>query len=146
MSKRKGNSAGRGRGREVAEAGREAEREEIGRRKGYTPEQTRAEREADREEGGKRKGGSPEPLRLGAKQTDEGAEQPRARGKQADEGAPSAALLPHPAELLRKEPKVKVTITLNTATVDFFKRHAEENGVKYQTMINELLDRYMRLF
>jgi len=30
--------------------------------------------------------------------------------------------------------------------VDFFKRYAKKNNVKYQTMINEVLDRYAQRF
>ncbi|MCL2765730.1 MAG: BrnA antitoxin family protein, partial [Treponema sp.] len=50
--------------------------------------------------------------------------------------------LPPPDKLLRKEPKVKITITLNSGSVNFFKKHAQKNNVKYQTMINEVLDKY----
>jgi predicted DNA binding CopG/RHH family protein len=54
--------------------------------------------------------------------------------------------LPPPEKLVRKEPKVKITITLNSGSVDFFKRHAKKNNVKYQTMINELLDKYVQKY
>jgi predicted DNA binding CopG/RHH family protein len=54
--------------------------------------------------------------------------------------------LPPPEDLLRKEPKVKITITLNSGSIDFFKKQAEKNHVKYQTMINEVLDRYVQKY
>jgi predicted DNA binding CopG/RHH family protein len=54
--------------------------------------------------------------------------------------------LPPPEKLIRKEPKVKVTITLNTGSVDFFKKHAQKNNVKYQTMINEVLAKYVQRY
>jgi predicted DNA binding CopG/RHH family protein len=54
--------------------------------------------------------------------------------------------LPPPEELIRKEPKVKITITLNKRSVDFFKKHAQKNNVKYQTMINEVLDKYAQKY
>jgi uncharacterized protein (DUF4415 family) len=127
------------------DAGVRQDREEMGRGRGIPPEPPGAGAKQNREEIGKGRGIPPETLVAGVKPTDEGVKLPRPSAK-TDVGAPSAALLPPPADLLRKEPKVKVTITLNAATVDFFKRHAGENGVKYQTMINELLDRYMRLF
>ena len=57
-----------------------------------------------------------------------------------------ADFLPPPEKLLRKEPKVKITITLNSGSVDFFKRYARKNNVKYQTMINEVLDRYVQKY
>jgi len=54
--------------------------------------------------------------------------------------------LPSPEELVRKEPKVKITIALNSRSIDFFKKHAERNNVKYQTMINEVLDKYVKRY
>ena len=54
--------------------------------------------------------------------------------------------LPPPEKLIRKEPKVKITITLNSGSVAFFKKHAERNNVKYQTMINEVLDKYVQKY
>ena len=51
--------------------------------------------------------------------------------------------LPPPSELVRKREKRKVTIALDSSIVDFFKLHAKENGVKYQTMINNLLREYV---
>ena len=57
-----------------------------------------------------------------------------------------ADFLPPPEELIRKEPKIKITITLNTRSIDFFKTHARKNNVKYQTMINEVLDKYVQKY
>ena len=54
--------------------------------------------------------------------------------------------LPPPNQLIKKIPKVKITITLNTQSVNFFKQSAKKNKVKYQTMINEVLDQYARLY
>ena len=54
--------------------------------------------------------------------------------------------LPPPDQLVRRVPKVKVTITLNQESVDFFKKSAKKNKVKYQTMINELLDKYVEKY
>jgi len=54
--------------------------------------------------------------------------------------------LPPPEKLLRKEAKVKITITLNSESVDFFKKHARQNNVKYQTMINEVLNKYVQKY
>jgi predicted DNA binding CopG/RHH family protein len=54
--------------------------------------------------------------------------------------------LPPPEKLVRKEPKVKITITLNSGSIDFFKKHAKKNNVKYQTMINEVLDKYVQRY
>jgi uncharacterized protein (DUF4415 family) len=57
-----------------------------------------------------------------------------------------ADFLPPPEKLVRKEPKVKITITLNSGSVNFFKKFARENNVKYQSMINEVLDRYVQKY
>ena len=54
--------------------------------------------------------------------------------------------LPPPDQLIRKIPKVKITITLNSQSINFFKQSAKMNKVKYQTMINEVLDQYARLY
>ena len=54
--------------------------------------------------------------------------------------------LPPPDQLVKKNPKIKVTITLNSRSVDFFKKYAKKNNVKYQTMINEVLDQYAQKY
>ena len=51
--------------------------------------------------------------------------------------------LPPPDKLVLKEPRVKVTISLNCKSVDFFKKHAKQNNTGYQLLINEVLDRYV---
>jgi predicted DNA binding CopG/RHH family protein len=62
------------------------------------------------------------------------------------DGEITADFLPPPEKLVRKEPKTKVTITLNSKSVDFFKQFAEKNNVKYQTMINNVLDLYVQRY
>lgn len=54
--------------------------------------------------------------------------------------------LPPPNELVRKEEQVKVTINLSKRSIDFFKRAAAHEGVPYQSMIKNLLDRYAERF
>jgi predicted DNA binding CopG/RHH family protein len=66
---------------------------------------------------------------------------PRNVSKGIADGEIITDFLPPPEQLVRKEPKIKVTITLNSKSVDFFKRSAERNNVKYQTMINNILGR-----
>lgn len=51
--------------------------------------------------------------------------------------------LPSPDELVTPGETVKVTISLNRSSVEFFKRQAERYHTKYQKMIRELLDRYV---
>ena len=50
--------------------------------------------------------------------------------------------LPPPDRLIRKSEKVKITITLDSESIAFFKASAKKNNVKYQTMINEILSKY----
>ena len=73
-------------------------------------------------------------------------EDPKNISKAITEGEKIVDFLPSPEKLARKEPKVKVTITLNTGSIDFFKKHARRNNVKYQTMINEVLDKYVQKY
>lgn len=54
--------------------------------------------------------------------------------------------LPPPDKLILKTPKIKVTITLNTRSIEFFKKYAKKYNVKYQTMINEVLDQYAQKY
>jgi len=73
-------------------------------------------------------------------------EAPKNVSKTIIEGEIVADFLPPPEKLVRKEPKVKITITLNSGSIDFFKRYAKQNNVKYQTMINEVLDKYVQKY
>jgi predicted DNA binding CopG/RHH family protein len=50
--------------------------------------------------------------------------------------------LPSPEELAFKEEKVKVTISLSRASLDFFKNEADRHHTAYQKMIRNLLDAY----
>ena len=74
------------------------------------------------------------------------ADAPKNLSKGIAEGEILTDFLPPPDKLIRKEPKVKITITLNSVSVNFFKKHALKNNVKYQTMINEVLDKYVQKY
>lgn len=54
--------------------------------------------------------------------------------------------LPSPDQLVKKEPTVKVTLSLGRETVDFFKTNAKKHGTRYQKMIRRLLDLYASRF
>ena len=54
--------------------------------------------------------------------------------------------LPSPAQLVFKEDAVKVTLSLSTRSVHFFKTEAAKRGVRYQRMIRRLLDAYVEAF
>ena len=54
---------------------------------------------------------------------------PKNISKAISEGEIIADFLPPPEKLIRKEPKVKITITLNSGSVEFFKKHAKKNNV-----------------
>jgi predicted DNA binding CopG/RHH family protein len=51
--------------------------------------------------------------------------------------------LPSPEQLVFQEEKVKVTLTLSKASLDFFKREAEKHHTQYQKMIRKLIDVYV---
>ena len=50
--------------------------------------------------------------------------------------------LPSPEKLLQKEEREKITITLDAATVRFFKAEAAKLGLKYQRIMREVLKGY----
>ena len=52
--------------------------------------------------------------------------------------------LPPPEELAFSEETVKVTITLSTESVEFFKSEAKKHNTQYQRMIRRLLDAYTK--
>ena len=50
--------------------------------------------------------------------------------------------LPSPEDLVFNEENVKVTISLSKASVEFFKRKAQEQHTQYQKMMRRLIDLY----
>lgn len=62
------------------------------------------------------------------------------------ESRPISDFLPRPDQLIFKEDAVKVTITLSSRSVQFFKDEAAKRGVQYQRMIRRLLDAYVDAF
>jgi hypothetical protein len=54
--------------------------------------------------------------------------------------------LPPPDKLAFREETVKVTITLNKASIEFFKHEAKRHGTPYQAMIRRLLDAYAQRY
>lgn len=62
------------------------------------------------------------------------------------ESRPIPDFLPRPDQLVFKEDAVKVTITLSSRSVLFFKDEAAKRGVQYQRMIRRLLDAYVEAF
>ena len=52
--------------------------------------------------------------------------------------------LPAPAELIRKNAKEKITISIDSDCIQFFKKEAKKNNTKYQTMMNEVLSQYAK--
>lgn len=51
--------------------------------------------------------------------------------------------LPSPEELALKNEQTKVTISLSSESVAFFKEAAKKNHTQYQKMIRQLLDEYV---
>ncbi len=50
--------------------------------------------------------------------------------------------LPSPDQLVLKEENVKVTISLNKSSVEFFKKEAQKRRISYQRMIRRVIDWY----
>jgi len=55
----------------------------------------------------------------------------------------SRDFLPAPKDLVFKNPRRKITITLDQTSIDFFKSEAERLNVPYQRMIRNLLTEYV---
>ena len=51
--------------------------------------------------------------------------------------------LPSPEELALKNEQTKVTISLSSESVAFFKEAAKKHHIQYQRMIRQLLDDYV---
>lgn len=54
--------------------------------------------------------------------------------------------LPPPSELLPQEEALKITLSIDSETVDFFKKVAKKNGTKYQRMMREVLKGYAKKY
>lgn len=51
--------------------------------------------------------------------------------------------LPSPEELAFKNQNTKVTISLSSESVEYFKQEAKKHDMQYQKMIRQLLDEYV---
>lgn len=51
--------------------------------------------------------------------------------------------LPSPQELSLRNRNTKITISLSTESINFFKDQANQHGMQYQKMIRQLLDDYV---
>ena len=51
--------------------------------------------------------------------------------------------LPSPDQLVLKEENIKITISLNKASVEFFKEVAKKQNTSYQKMIRKVIDWYV---
>ena len=52
--------------------------------------------------------------------------------------------LPSPSELAIKNRNTKVTISLSTESITYFKETAKKHHMQYQKMIRQLLDEYVK--
>ena len=50
--------------------------------------------------------------------------------------------LPAPEKLVLREENIKITISLNKSSIDFFKKEAQKHHIPYQKMIRRLIDWY----
>ena len=55
-----------------------------------------------------------------------------------------ADFLPPPAELLKREANVKITLELTQSSLDFFKEQAKRENASYQHMLRNLIDAYAK--
>ena len=53
-----------------------------------------------------------------------------------------ADFLPPPAQLVRKEATVKITLELNRHSLEVMRAHAKRQNVPYQRMLRQLVDEY----
>ena len=51
--------------------------------------------------------------------------------------------LPSPENLILREKKKRVTLTLTEKSLDFFRSAAKKHGASYQAMIRRLIDYYV---
>lgn len=51
--------------------------------------------------------------------------------------------LPSPENLIFKEDKIKITISLDKSSIDFFKQEAVEHNTQYSELIQEILYNYV---
>ena len=61
-----------------------------------------------------------------------------------DSAVLAADFLPSPAKLIKKSTKEKITISIDSDCINFFKTEAKKNHTKYQTMMNEVLSQYAK--
>jgi ABC-type uncharacterized transport system, duplicated ATPase component len=71
---------------------------------------------------------------------------PKSVSKSLEIGKVVSDFLPPPELLVKKEPRTKITISLTARSLNFFKTYAKRSGMKYQTMINEVLDVYSQKY
>lgn len=50
--------------------------------------------------------------------------------------------LPSPRDLIRKQEKERITITVDKESLDAFRAYARIHNAKYQTMINDIVTSY----
>ncbi|MDR2063963.1 MAG: CopG family transcriptional regulator [Candidatus Nomurabacteria bacterium] len=67
---------------------------------------------------------------------------PKEIAEAIEASVPVDDFLPSPDELLGKVKKRRVTITLSERSVERFKRYANAQNTKYQTLISEVVDSY----
>lgn len=64
------------------------------------------------------------------------------KGEIGRTGSVMKDFLPPPDQLVLRESNVKVTLSLSSRSVEFFKRAARKQHVPYQRMIRALVDAY----
>ena len=74
---------------------------------------------------------------------------PKGLAREIVNSIPIEDFLPSPREIaagIRREEMIPVTMKLRKKTVNQYKMYAQKMGVKYQTFVSTLLDRYAQHF
>ena len=50
--------------------------------------------------------------------------------------------LPPPGQLMLKDDRIKITISLSKSSIEFFKKQAQKHHTSYQKMIRQVIDFY----
>jgi predicted DNA binding CopG/RHH family protein len=66
--------------------------------------------------------------------------------KSLDSAVVVSDFLPSPKELVRRSEKEKITIAIDKHSLDLFKHYAKKHNIKYQPMINDVLESYADKF
>ena len=80
------------------------------------------------------------------KKNDGYTDAPAGIAKEMEESVSVPNFLPPPEELVRKKSTKKITIAVDSDSLEIFKAYAKKHGAKYQAMMRKILDSYAKNF